>query len=124
MALAADGEVRRGLLDAVDEGHEDGGGNVPVAVDEAQVAAAPQAEADSQRVALALVDRQVDHLDLRAQLAEAGVAAVGRAVRDGDDLEGDLALAKQLDDLGHVTDEIGPRVVIGDDDRQLQLSLA
>ena len=89
MSLAPDREVRPLDLDATDELAQHRGRDVPIAVDEAEIAASAEPEAYAQRMAFALVDRQVDDLDLRAELSEADITSVSRAVRDSDDLEAD-----------------------------------
>ena len=122
MALGADGKVWRRPLDAVDELPEHGSGDVPVAVDETEVPPLSETKTDAKRMALALVDGQVDHLYLGTELLEPGVAAIGRAVRDGDHLEGDLAVSKELDDLTDMADKARTRVVVRHHDCQLELA--
>jgi hypothetical protein len=114
--------ITKSVLDAADELTQHRGRDVPVAVDEAEVAAPAKPEAHTQRMALALVDRQVDDLNFRAEICEADIAAVGRAVRDCDDLEADPAVAQQLDNLRDVTGQVRARVVVGNHHRQIELA--
>ena len=74
-------------------------------------------------MALALVDGEMNDLDLGTELFEARVAAVRGTVGDGDDLEGDLPVAQERDHLGDMADEVRTRVVVGHDHRQLKLAL-
>ena len=98
------------------------GRDVPIAVDEAEIAASAEPEAYAQRMAFALVDRQVDDLDLRAELSEADITSVSRAVRDSDDLEADPAVTQHLDHLRDKTGQIRSGVVVRDHHRQIELA--
>ena len=122
MPLAPDRKVGRARLDAVHELAQHWRGDVPVPVDEAEVSPPAETEAEAQGVALALVHRQMDHLDLRTELFEAGVVAISGTVGHRNDLEADPAIAQERDHLRHVRDEVRPRVVIRDDHGQLELA--
>ena len=122
MSLAPDREVGPLGLDATDELTQHRGGDVPIAVDEAEIGAPAKPEAHTQRMALALVDRQVDDLNLRAELCEADITSVSRAVRNRYDLEADPAITQQFDHLRDVTGQVRTRVVVRDDHCQIELA--
>ena len=107
-----------------DEGGEQLGGDVAVGVDEAEIAPPSQRQALPQRVSLADVgvERHAPHHALGEALEREG-AAVGRAVRHGDDLEGH---ARRIEHTHHVLDgraQAIARVVVRHDDGDVERGL-
>ena len=119
--LAPDDDV--GLLGPHDgdEGGQELRRDVAVGVDEAEIPAPAHPEPGPERVALAdvAVERDPPH-DALGEAVEREGAAVGRAVRHGDDLEGH---ARRVEHPHHVRDgraQAVAGVVVGDDDGDVE----